>query len=355
MHGLESKQAEISAFTERVRNLDLSSLAISDYNKQYFSKHQASVEYSVQLALQILGLCSRYSNKPLSRLCLAEIGAGTGIICLLAKWLGFGKVIYSDTFETSCRDFTVLSASLGISCDEVIIGSIREISEHITFPIHCIVSRDVIEHIYKPALFLRDCRNLFPQTMSVHNTSANRYNVFRMAYFKRIHKMDELRGNPDQFKPGDSKEAFFTLRRNYLKNRFPQLTDSVLNLLATRTRGMNYSDIDIAADAYIVNGTIPPKPAHPTNTCDPANGNWTEQLISTEDYTAMADPERYMVKWHYAPYDQWTAGGLKKWLLRVMNKCMEYAGFAARYVSPALVMIVLPVSKANANNSEHPA
>ena len=47
---------------------------------------------------------------------------------------------------------------------------------------------------------------------------------------------------------------------------------------------MNEQDIVICIENYLKEGVIPPQPTHPTNTCHPYTGSWTEKLVSAEEY-----------------------------------------------------------------------
>jgi 2-polyprenyl-3-methyl-5-hydroxy-6-metoxy-1,4-benzoquinol methylase len=329
-------------FIKHLELLNVDELDVSDYNKIYLKKHLESLTYSVNLAWQILELGLNKSDKTIEKLSVVEIGGGTGIISLLAKWLGFGKVIYSDTFEQSCRDFEVISTTLKLKTDDIVCGSSDEISRKYKNRIDLIVSRDVIEHIYNPALFFKQCAENFRNAILVHNTSANSYNIFKKKYFKKIHKLDEWDGNSNQFKPGDSVESFYKMRLDFITKNFPNLSASRKEVLAAITRGKIFLDIKKDVEDYLLTEKLPALPKHPTNTCDPSNGNWTEHLLSFEQYESFVEEYDYKTQWHFAPYDEWRNKGLKRIALKILNLFIKNSGKMAKLISPAIIMVSVP-------------
>ena len=326
----------------KIKNLKVDDLAISDYNKIYFKKHIQSLEYSIELAWQVLELGYKNSDKPFGDIVVAEIGGGTGIISLMAKWIGIGKVIYSDTYAQSCKDFEVISTALGLKPDEIICGSIDELAKNHKNRIDLIVTRDVVEHIYNPELFFKQSIENFKGAILVHNTSANIYNIFKKKYFKKIQQLDEWEGNSKQFKPGDSVESFYKMRLDFISKNFPNLYTSRREVLAAITRGKIFSDIKKDVENYLLTEKLPPIPTHPTNTCDPSNGNWTEHLLSFDNYESFVKEFNYKTEWQFAPYDEWRNKGLKRMALKILNFQIKYSGKLARFISPAIIMVSVP-------------
>jgi len=341
MQRLSEKIKRKHDFIQLLQRLDVDSLNISDYNKIYFKKHVHCLTYSVNLALQIIETGFRDIDKPIESISILEIGGGTGILSLLAKWLGFGKVVYSDTFKISCEDFEIISKALSLATDKIIVGGIDEVFEHNT-SIDLIVSRDVIEHIYDPEAFFKTCCKNYEKSVMVHNTSANLYNLFQMSYFRRIQQKDELEGNANQFKPGDSQESHYTLRYNFIKSILADLDENIIAKLASLTRGKMYSDIEKSVYEFKVSGKFPTELAHSTNTCDPANGNWTEHLLPFEAYESFVDKHKFRIDWKYAPYDAWRNVGLKKLVILILNFLIRNTGLLARYLSPAIILKISP-------------
>lgn len=329
-------------FINKLLSLDIGNLPISEYNKRYLKKHLEHAKYNVSLALQIIESGTGHLKKPVEEITVLEIGGGTGLISLLCVFLGFKKVIYSDTYQNSCDDFEVISEKLNLSPAKIVCGSVVEAANLAEFKPDLILSRDVVEHIYDLKSFFTDVRTFFPQAVQVHNTSANPYNVFKRKYFREIQIKDELHGNPDQFKPGDSKEAFYQLRLKYIQANFKDLSKAEMKKLALVSRGKTYSDIGSLVKAYLKNQEYPEPPSHPYNTCDPVNGNWTERLLSIDEYHGMAGRERTLFV-NFALYNTYTNSGIKKVVLSVLNALIGTFGRHAKWISPAMVLMVKPI------------
>jgi 2-polyprenyl-3-methyl-5-hydroxy-6-metoxy-1,4-benzoquinol methylase len=343
MQRLDNKNESIKGFVAKIMSLNVDVLPISDYNKIYLKKHLETAEYAARLAWQILEQGVKYCPLPIESLTVAEIGGGTGIISLLAKYLGFKSVIYSDTYAQSCLDFEVIAKHLALKPNSIVQGDIHQLIAAHPSEIHLMVSRDVIEHIYKPEAFFQTACHQYPNCVMVHNTSANIYNLFKANYFKTIHLKDELEGNTNQFKPGDSTASFYQMRLDFIKTHYPALDEFKQILFAKLTRGHTFDDVKTAIDLYLDKKQLPHLISHPTNTCDPATGNWTEHLIKFDDYRSMIPVETHHLKIEYAPYNQFTNRGPKQWVQFLLNLIIK-TGFFARYVAPAILIIAKPHS-----------
>ena len=67
---------------------------------------------------------------------------------------------------------------------------------------------------------------------------------------------------------------------NHLAARGVSPEDVDVERLAAATRGQARWDIEHAVDRFADSGAYPSEPEHPTNTCDPYTGNWTEHLMN---------------------------------------------------------------------------
>jgi len=131
----------------------------------------------------------------------------------------------------------------------------------------------------------------------------------------------------------------------YIRENFPNLSHEQSDLIAKLTRGNIYQDIKIDTEAFINTGKLPLELSHPTNTCDPANGNWTEHLLTFREYESYFGAQQYRVYWSFAPYDEWRNKGIKGSVMKVLNLIIKNIGHAARYISPAFIMVAVPTSQ----------
>lgn len=80
----------------------------------------------------------------------------------------------------------------------------------------------------------------------------------------------------------DLHTSFLNERKKKITRHFPQLTEDEVSSLAALTRGLKESDIIKEVTYFIEHSEMKYEIAHPTNTCDPYTGNWTEKIIDTK-------------------------------------------------------------------------
>ncbi|NUM32337.1 MAG: class I SAM-dependent methyltransferase [Bacteroidetes bacterium] len=342
---MQRLNCDINHFTSLIESINFDQLNISKYSKDYIKKNHNSIKYSSQLALQILNIGVCKTNKTVNKLTIAEIGGGTGLISLLASFLGFDKIIYSDIYNQSCEDFKTISKHLNFQVTKVICGSIDEVFIETNGNVDLIVSRDVIEHIYDTNIFFKKSSYSFKKSVHIHNTSANIYNIFKKKYFEKIHLTDELIGGQQIIKPSDSAVSFLKMRYDFIKEHFKEIDDNSIAKLAKITRGKNFDDIKKDAEKFISTKIFPTENTHPTNTCDPANGNRTENLLKFEEYENFIDKNVFKIEWSYAFYDLNEANLLKLSAQKILNFLIKISGKYAKYIAPAIILICTPKSK----------
>jgi 2-polyprenyl-3-methyl-5-hydroxy-6-metoxy-1,4-benzoquinol methylase len=274
---------------EKLRKLSINALKISDYNKKYLESKVASLITNLQIYSYILSWSIAKSNGSLDRFVFLDYGGGSGILSLLAKELGIGTVIYNDIYEISCQDAQEIGKSVGNLADYYVQGDIGDI---VVFfkknKIDCnvIASYDVIEHIYDIESFFEKIPTLSNNPMSVVMSSgANTFNplIRKRLMKKQIEEENRDRESKYGHKERDCLRSYFNVRKDmiieYSKECNKVLTGYEVEELATRTRGKIEADIKKCADEYFKTKWFPQGPNHPTNTCDPYTGNWTEHLM----------------------------------------------------------------------------
>jgi len=191
-----------------------------------------------------------------------------------------------------------------------------------------IANSDVIEHIYDIDDFFKKIPKLGPKLVFFFGTSANSTNPMVNRKLKKTQKEIEIKDRKHEWghKDRDSLMAYLELRKKMIKDNFPDLGEKQIGRFARRTRGCIKEDIIKKVSDSIKNGTEIKELDHPTNTCDPMTGNWTEHLMN--------------------PYD--LIKPLKKDFSWVTVKC-GYYGISAKFVlntgakSLNLLIRVLPI------------
>ena len=274
-----------SRLHKKVAALDIFSLPISDYNKHYFSHYQNDILRVLQRSSYLLFLSTSIYQKPLSDLVFVDYSGGTGFLALLAKQLGIGTVIYNDIYDVSCHDARVIADSLQLVADSYVCGDVDELLDFLLKErIHCdvVMSYDVLEHIYNVESFLKKLITSpsGPSTILMASAANSRNPLIRKNLAK-MHCRYEYKERPKELghKGRDTLRAFYTVRKEMVENYAAELSKKEVEVLAKNTRGKVRGDILACVDEYKEGQSLPAKPSHPTNTCDPYTGNWQEQLL----------------------------------------------------------------------------
>ncbi len=273
----------------KLRDLDIDTIDISDYNKRYLGDKLAGLKAILQNCTYILSWSIANSDIPISRFVFLEYGGGSGMLCLLAKELGVGTVIYNDIYDISCSDAKCIAESIGEKADYYVQGNIDDVLNFLrTNDINCdaVASSNVIEHIYDIESFFRKIAFLSDGPLTVVMSSpANTFNLFIrwIDMKKQLEAENKDREKKWGHKGTDCLQAYLKVRKEiiyeYLQELNKKLTEEEIMQLSRNTRGMIKADIRNCVDGYLATGKLPKKPSHPTNTCDPLTGNWAEHLM----------------------------------------------------------------------------
>lgn len=313
----------------KLENLDIDSLDISGYNRRYFGSKLANLDKHLKLCLYILLLSLSNSDIQISRFVFLDYGGGSGILCLLAKELGVGTVIYSDIYDISCNDARNIAKSIGNEADYYINGDIDDVIDFLRKnEINCnvIASYDVIEHIYDIGSFFNKIPILSNGPLTVVVSSGA--NTFNLLIKKKLMKKQlevEYKDREDKFnhKDRDCLKSYYKARTEiiyeYLKKLDKEITDKEITQLTQNTRGMVKTDIQRCVYEYLRIGKFPPKPSHPTNTCDPYTGNWTEHLMNPYGLGKILVKKGFKVEILSGYYGMTSKSVIKRFLFYFLN------------------------------------
>jgi hypothetical protein len=232
-----------------------------------------------------LCLVLRDYNSDLNNFVLVDYGGGSGIFSLLAKESGIGTVIYNDIYDVSCADIRQTSKAMNIAIDHIVCGDTGKLTGYLkqhAINIHAITSFDVIEHIYNVEEHFSKLAHLqaLPFTL-VYGSGANPENKWKVKAITRIQLTDEYENKPTTWghKERDTLQPFLEVRKHIINSYAPHIKHSDIQYLAKATRGLIKEDIEKCVDEFLSTGSISYKMEHPTNTCDPLTGNWSEHLM----------------------------------------------------------------------------
>ncbi|APU61651.1 methyltransferase domain-containing protein [Clostridium botulinum] len=294
-HKMDNKIVESKRILfKKLRNIDIKSLKISDYNKRYLSEIINDAKFFLQVYSEILQSIITKINKPLDEVNFIDYGGGTGILSILAKEVGFGNVYYNDIYDVSCCDAKEIASKLGYNIKDYICGDLKQVIKYCNenkICFDCLGNFDVLEHIYNLKKFFSNIRYISENSMVLSMfTTANPYNKEIVEKLTQQHKKIEYEERVKVYgcKERDSLKAYFHIRieiiKQYLESKSIYLDDNKIKELSNVTKGKDKNDIIRILDGFLKTNNLPDNnDKFSSNTCDPYTGNWAEHLIDFEE------------------------------------------------------------------------
>jgi len=274
----------VNNLSSKLQRLNLYNLDISAYNKKYLKQYIDNYSFYMFLYSQLLLKAIKKLNRPISESTFVDYGGGCGILSYLAKEIGFKVVVYNDIYQVSINDTQTISKSIGITIDHYICGGVEDFVKEIklnSIKPDLICSFDVLEHIYDLEKWFEKIADIESGFSLLFMTSANSNNPYIVNRLKKLHIKAEYKGLEKTigWKEIDLNTSFLETRKNIISKKFPKLKNDEVKKLSLKTRGLRKDDIEKVVKHYLESGKINYQIKHPTNTCDPYSGNWTENLI----------------------------------------------------------------------------
>jgi hypothetical protein len=343
-----------SRLKEKLAQTDLAALGLSPYNQRYLGHKLQEVENELRQVGDLLTLCLAKSPVALRDFAMVDYGGGSGIISLLAKELGVGTVVYNDIYDVSCADVARLSAALGLRLEHIVCGDVGDVVRYVRehgLQLNAVVSYDVLEHIYDVETHFRDLAEApfsGEYFRLLYASGANIKNARYVRSVTNVHTTDELTGTTPEWghKERDAVRPFLEIRRELVAAAAPDLGADDVEKLATATRGLRQDDIEKVVAQYVTDGSISYRPDHPTNTCDPYTGNWSEHLMEPSWVEAAARKAGFAARilaGRYAPGGSRAKSAAKL----VVNVAIRLLGRRALPVAPYYVVYATAVRPAS--------
>jgi len=315
--------------------LNVENLGLQKYQAFYLTNLLIHKKYFVSMYAQVLNELLMQTEKKNEQIFLIDYGAGNGLLGLFAKSCGFGKVVQVDTSSAFCFSQEILSEKLRLPVDENINGDYESLEKFAANPPDALIATDVIEHIYDLDKFFSTLQKLNKRLVTVFTTASNDHNFWKKKKLMRIQKKDECEGDVSG---DDFCESFRLVRRNIIKKEIPQITNSALERLVIHIRGLRKDDIELACSRYMENGAIPPLLTHPTNTCDPITGSWTERFLSFKEYKDLFNRYGFSLTIKNGFYNNFQHG-VKGTILSVLNFLILKMGKKGSALTPYIILI----------------
>ncbi|MDR2911390.1 MAG: class I SAM-dependent methyltransferase [Bacteroidales bacterium] len=254
---------------EKIRSVDFQNLGISAYNLQYVQMLLPITEYYFSMCIRAFSLLAK--NNP-ANTTIVDFGGGHGFLSIFLKSLGF-KVIYCDLNPLSAETVLKLKQECNLGPDYIIQGSTPELVSFCraeSIVPDCLISIDVIEHVYDLSLLFKNLQLLNPLLEMVFTTASNPKNKIKSHQLRKGMCIVE--------------SEYLQKRIKYISDSFPDLTAEQTLMLAKQCRGKNYADTYTAVADYIKSGVIPAELHDRFNTCNPETGNWYERILPLSNY-----------------------------------------------------------------------
>lgn len=322
----------------KLSTLDPDKLSISDYQKNYLGNYLQRLHYGMETGIFILSHVFDGLNQKPEHAVLLDHGGGTGILSMLAKAAGVGKVVYEDIYDVSCHDARSIALSLGLEADEYLHGDEKAIVRYFKQQggPDVIISRNVIEHVYQPESLVQTLSEIHNKSMQIlFATTGNYDNPAVRAYTRKLQRKAEYTGLRSRWDKGtDAKKPLFEIRREMISDLAPEFDAETIGQMAKHTRGLIKPAILMALEDFKSSGRLPPVLSDPHNTCDPETGNWVERLSSIAEYHDIFEENGFHFRCLPGFYDTHYRSAAANLLATFLNPCIRLLGSKGTKLSP---------------------
>ena len=342
MESINKIQQYIPAFEKRLDGIIIGRLNTEPYYKKYLGYLLLHKKYYLEIYASVLNDLLKNSIQDKETIILIDYGAGNGLLGLFAKFCGFYKVYINDLNKPFTDIAHQLAEILDISIDAFITGDIEAVTDFFqSKKTTAIVGTDVVEHIYDLNFFFYELKKINPSIVSVFTTASNPFNKYKVKQLEKLQVKDEYKGGSpnDYIFFGETTIApFIKIREKIIREKFPLLTDEEVTRLTKLTRGLIKKDILSTVQKYSNDRVFPVPPIHPTNTCDPITGSWTERILTETEYKEIYKNADFELKIHPGFYNEY-GGTSRSFLFKILNKCIKILGIS---IAPFITLIGIP-------------
>jgi 2-polyprenyl-3-methyl-5-hydroxy-6-metoxy-1,4-benzoquinol methylase len=325
-------QRQASELYQQLVKLDASELGLPDHCLYYYNaSHSKRLFFSIETSAHLLYRSVKITGKQLPDLVIMDYGAGVGTLYLLAKLIGFKKVIYNDHLDDWRLSAQLIAEAIGIKIDAYVVGDIKDCLDRLDeMNAQCdiVTSRNVIEHIYKLDVFYKAIHERQPKAIVFSSTTANKNNPASVLKHSLWHKKWE--------------KVYRGKREVIIERQAPGLLPEKKHALAFATRGLAVDDLHEAIEKYRMNHSLPDPKVHGSNTCDPENGVWAEHLLGSKEYRKLINEQFFTVSFAPGFWDTHYSKAYMNVIGKLLNKIIAGGGSAALKTAPFIYVIAVP-------------
>ncbi len=316
---------------------------ITPYSREYLNRLMLHPEYYTHIYARILTYAQ--SASPFQKITtLMDYGGGTGLLSAFALFAGIPHVYYVDIFPDATSDAQRIGAHLQLQANRYLNGEMQSLPAQVD----AIVSMDVIEHIYHLPTFFKNSVLYHPHAVHAHSTGANPYHPVIRRRLQLMQYTNEWKGQkpPPGAKPTDIFEPYIRIRKQLIHQQFPFIKPDDLQQLSIASRGLQQEDIFAMVTQFLETGSMPKPLSHPTNTCNPLNGNWSERLLTLREIRHVAAPFHLSVKLKTIGYNPNKKSTMAKVAAQLLNMVGSVCG---PYIHPLMVFLMTPDDAPSSN------
>lgn len=261
----------VNKFNQLLNQIEFEKLGLSTYNLNYIQGMKPTFYYYIQLfdfSVQEIVSKENYKDK-----WIIDFGGGHGFLSFYLKMLGF-KVIYCDFNLNSLQTAKKIANTLGFGADYYVEGSSKELLEFIldqNLNVDYLISTDTIEHVFDLDEMMKNFVQINPKMKMIFTTASNFDNHIKSNHLRKAMIKDEI-------------EDFIPKRKKYISDKFPEFSAAEINVLAEKSRGLRYVDLDKFVKFYKENNQIMQLDIDEFNCCEPEFGAWTERILPLSYY-----------------------------------------------------------------------
>jgi len=311
---------------QNIQKIDFSKLDISDYNKQYIKNLLPHIDYYFEIYSYVVKLL-KINIVPSDY--IVDFGGGHGFMSLFLKKLGY-NVIYCDHNPLSVKTITILKDLIGYGPDIILEGSSSKLlyycKKNNLHPKY-LIATDLIEHVYDLNCLFSDFQALNPNLEMAFTTGSVKSNILKTRKLRKIMIEEDV-------------NVYFSIRKQFLIEKYPSLSSSEIVKLAKLTRGLIFPDIIKQVDTYLKTNILPVINIDKYNTCDPKTGNWTERILSKKQYRKILNYNDFQVTFKNGFYNKNRSNPVFSTVAVIMNFFIKYFRFSASIINPFMVLIV---------------
>jgi 2-polyprenyl-3-methyl-5-hydroxy-6-metoxy-1,4-benzoquinol methylase len=339
---MQSFKANIPAFSKLLSNIDAPSITADAYAQQYLDVLLKHKTYYLNIYATVLDAAFADIQKSIDEVSLLDFGCGNGLLALFAKFSGVGFVAASDMNVPFLLSAQQLSKQLELPLDRWIIGNENILPQAFQNNVlDIVIGTDVIEHIYNLDHFFATISQLNNNIITVFTTASVAENPIKSKQLQSLQRKDELfesNALHSNYQNDFAGLSFLKIRKKLIQQKYQQLDNDTIDWLASATRGKQENDIYIAVDDFIRNKTLPIPIQHPTNTCDPITGSWTERLLTQKEYKKLYHQFDFQLKISYGYFNDFESG-FKCLFAKSLNLLLRLLGVQGKILSPFMILV----------------